>query len=352
MPDDPPDSFPDAERRAGVPGELEAAEEFETAPAGATPGSDPLAPDAPPPTSPEGPAAQPLPPSAVESFEPSSDADAWSRPPAAETQSHSVPPTPPIGESTLCPRCGTENRPGVTFCRQCGQRLVAPGAATVERPSAPEGMLTCGRCGTLNRAGMPFCQNCGAKLRAPGVAPGTAGAGTYPEAAAPGTRPAPRAVHTRAVLGPLVLLIGAVGLSVAWLLPFAYGRGSLFARSFGSADGYQFAFWDYYTEVGTRLADQAYFGFAAPVPLLVALLVLLAIGGFVRGRPGALQMLGLLIAFLWALGLGALFIVVEVLGAETTQITDLLRSLTPAGIIFLLSALIVLIGLLTRFARS
>ena len=43
---------------------------------------------------------------------------------AAAVPAHSVPATEP-GESTKCPRCGTENRPGIAFCRNCGQRLVA-----------------------------------------------------------------------------------------------------------------------------------------------------------------------------------------------------------------------------------
>ena len=87
-------------------------------------------------------------------------------------QAHAVPAgEEAIGESTQCPRCGTENRPGLAFCRNCGQRLVAAGvASTVERPGAPEGTMACPRCGTHNRAGVAFCQNCGANLR--GAAPG------------------------------------------------------------------------------------------------------------------------------------------------------------------------------------
>ncbi|MDQ3880078.1 MAG: zinc ribbon domain-containing protein, partial [Chloroflexota bacterium] len=231
----------------------------------------------------------------------------------------------------------------------CGQRLVAPGAATVQRPAAPEGMQTCARCGTLNRVGVPFCQNCGANLRSAASYPAQ---GAYPVPAAPVPARAPASAQGGAVLGPLVLIIGAVGLAVAWLLPFAYDTSSLYSRSFGSADGYQVAFWRELPEVGSRLADQAYFSVAAPVPVLVLLLAILALAGFFRARPGILQGLGLLIAFFWALSLGVLFVVVEVLGANTTEVTDLLRSLTPAGIIFLLSSLIVLIGLLTRFARS
>ncbi|MFN2484440.1 MAG: zinc ribbon domain-containing protein [Candidatus Limnocylindria bacterium] len=341
MPDDPEQS-PAGDQRPGVPGEAEAAEEFETVPQAASAPNEPQ------------PAAAP--PSAVESFETPTTADATAWPPPADAApAQSVPPTTPVGEGTLCPRCGTENRPGVTFCRQCGQRLVAPGAATVERPAAPEGMQTCPRCGTLNRAGVPFCQNCGANLRPTpaAAAPAYQPQPPYPvPAAGSAARSAPASAQGGAVLGPLVLIIGAVGLAVAWLLPFAYDTGSLYARSFGSADGYQVAFWRELPDVGSRLADQAYFAVAAPVPALVFVLGILAIAGFFRARPGILQVLGLLIAFVWALSLGVLFVVVEVLGANTTEITELLRSLTPAGIIFLLSSLIVLIGLLTRFARS
>ncbi|HET6381169.1 MAG TPA: zinc-ribbon domain-containing protein, partial [candidate division Zixibacteria bacterium] len=101
---------------------------------------------------------------------PPSEVEAYAAPPSVHTEpampAHSVPATEP-GESTRCPRCGTENRPGISFCRSCGQRLVAAGTpTTVERPAAPEGTQQCPRCGTHNRAGVAFCQNCGANLRA------------------------------------------------------------------------------------------------------------------------------------------------------------------------------------------
>ena len=118
-------------------------------------------------------------------------------------------PATEVGESTQCPRCGTENRPGVAFCRSCGQRLIAAGvAATVERPGAPEGTMACPRCGTHNRAGVAFCQNCGANLRA--VAPGY-----VPPAVAVAGEPSSESVEVGrrgAVLGPVVLLIGLVGI--------------------------------------------------------------------------------------------------------------------------------------------
>jgi len=259
---------------------------------------------------------------------------------------HSVPATQP-GESTQCPRCGTENRPGIAFCSNCGQRLVAAGAAaTVARPEAPEGTQACPRCGTHNRAGVAFCQNCGANLRAagPGVPPAEAGT-----AAAAATVEPDRAGH--AVLGPVVLLVGALGMATGWLLPFALGTGSLYDRAFGDPAGYGIAFWTGYDQI-SGLASQAYFGFAAPVPILVALLVVLAMAGIVKATPGMLQVIGLTISLAWSVGLLILFVVVEVLASEAGDMLTMLAGLSPAGIIFALSSLIVIIGTLTRFGRG
>ncbi|HEX2194947.1 MAG TPA: zinc-ribbon domain-containing protein [Candidatus Limnocylindria bacterium] len=287
---------------------------------------------------------------------PPSDVEAYAGPPDATepvvpvAAAHSVPATEP-GESTLCPRCGTENRPGIAFCRNCGQRLVAAGApTTVARPAPPEGTQACARCGTHNRAGVAFCQNCGANLRVaeegyvpPPVAPAeAAGAGVAHEAR---TEPA-----GRAFLGPVVLLIGAIFTGVAWVLPFAIGASSLFEGAYGPG-GYGIAFWSGYEGLDT-LAEQAYFGFAAPAPVLVALLVLLAIGGIAKRVPGPVQVIGLVVALVWAIGLVVLFFVVEVLGSGGTDLLGVMRQLTPGGIIFMLASLIAIIGVLTRFGRG
>lgn len=287
------------------------------------------------------------PPSEVEAYPvppPAGEEHAAAAPDAAPA--HAVPAAESTtGESTQCPRCGTENRPGLSFCRNCGQRLMAAGVATtVERPGTPEGTTACARCGTHNRAGVAFCQNCGANLR--GAAPG------YVPPAAAG-EPAPAAARRQggAILGPVVLLIGLIGLVTGYLLPFAYGPGSLLDRAIG-AGGWGIAFWDGYPEVGAALVDQVYFGLAAPVPLLGLLLVVLAIAGFVRAAPGLLQTIGLVVALLWALALIVLFVIVELAGNWGGDLVGLLRVLTPAGIIFLLSGLIITIGVLTRFGRS
>jgi hypothetical protein len=138
----------------------------------------------------------------------------------------------------------------------------------------------------------------------------------------------------------------------AWLLPFAYGAGSLWDRSFGSPGGYGIGFWSGYPAVGSGIIDKAYFGFAAAAPVLVALLVVLAVAGFLRAAPGNLQRAGLVAAAVWALGLVVCFVVVEIAGGWTGDLVELLRAMTPGGIIFLLASLIVLIGDLTRLART
>jgi len=285
------------------------------------------------------------PPAEVEAY-PSTESAV---PPMApfDAGAHSVPDSEATtGESTKCPRCGTENRPGLAFCRECGQRLVAAGVApTVERPGAPEGTQACPRCGTHNRSGVAFCQNCGANLR--GAAPGY----VPPAVAGEGEEAAPAVERRGAVLGPVVLLIGMIGLITGYLLPYLYGTGSLFDRAAG-AGGYGVAFWSGYPDVGAGLADQAYFGLAGPVPLFALILAILAIAGFVRARPGMLQTTGLVISLVWSVGLIVLFGVVEVGGNWGGDVVGVLRELTPAGIIFFLASLIVLIGTLTRFGRG
>ena len=282
-------------------------------------------------------------PEEVEAY-PATDSGSVVAPAAA----HAVPDAEgSTGESTQCPRCGTENRPGLSFCRNCGQRLVAAGAAsTVERPGVPEGTQACPRCGTHNRAGVAFCQNCGANLR------GTSEA-YVPPAAAADDREVEEAPRARgAVLGPVVLLIGLAGLITGYLLPFIYGSSnSLFERAW-AADGYGIAFWNGYPEVGASLADQAYFGLTAPIPLLALIVLALAVAGFVRAAPGMLQSLGLGVVLLWSVALIVLFLIVEVAANWNGDMVGLLRALTPAGIIFFLSSLILLIGTLTRFSRG
>jgi hypothetical protein len=343
--------------------DVEEAEEFETSPwpqadtgqAAEPAAAEPALAEPMPAEAEAAPAADaPLPPPEPPTADlPPPDVEAYPPPDATEpvmpaVSAHSVPATEP-GESTQCPRCGTENRPGISFCRNCGQRLVAAGApTTVERPAPPEGTQACPRCGTHNRAGTAFCQNCGANLR-------TAAEGYVPPAVAvpedsAAVEPPADAGEGRAFLGPVVLLIGAIFLGVAWALPFAIGDESPFEQAFGVA-GYGVSFWSAYDGIA-GLADQAYFGFAAPSPILVLLLVLLAVAGVIKRAPGPLQVIGLVIALVWAIGLIALFVVVEVLGAGASDLLGIMRVLTPGGIIFMLASLIVVIGVFTRLARG
>ncbi len=262
------------------------------------------------------------------------------------TAAHTVPATV-VGESTQCPRCGTENRPGIAFCRNCGQRLVAAGApATLQRPGVPEGTQACPRCGTHNRAGVAFCQNCGANLRGPAAG----AAGYVPPTVETSAEEVSVERPRHAVLGPIVLLIAVIGLITGWLLPFLTG-GSLYERAAASG-GYGVAFWNGFNTTAGSIADQLYYALAALAPLLVLLLVVLAIAGFVRAQPGVLQSIGLVVALIWAIGLVVLFVVVELLPASSGGLAATLRALSPAGIILLLASLIAVIGTLTRFGRS
>ena len=185
---------------------------------------------------------------------------------------------------------------------------------------------------------MAFCQNCGANLRPPD-------SGVTAAQPAP-TIEAPR----RAFLGPVVLLIGAAGMATGWLLPFSFGGASLWDRAYGAPGGYGLAFWLGYPQ--GSLLDQAYFGLAAPVPVLVLLLIDLAVAGLIRAAPGLLQRIGLLVALAWGLGLVAVFLVVELVGGPGGDVISVLRGLSPGGIIFMLSGLIVAIGTLTRLWRA
>ncbi len=238
---------------------------------------------------------------------------------AAGAAAHGVPDAEAaVGESTQCPRCGTENRPGLAFCRNCGQRLVAAGVATtVERPGTPEGTMACPRCGTHNRAGVAFCQNCGANLR--GTAPGYVPPAVAGEAAAE----TPAVERRGAVLGPVVLLIGMVGLITGYLLPF--GEDSLYDRAFGPG-GYGIAFWSAYPDRTAASPTRSTSASRHRCRSSRVLLAILAVAGFMRARPGSLQLPGLVIALAWSVGLIVLFVVVEVIGGWSGDIVDVLRA--------------------------
>ena len=205
--------------------------------------------------------------------------------------------------------------------------------------------MACPRCGTHNRAGVAFCQNCGANLR--GTAPG------YVPPAVAGPPPAhrPRAERRGAVLGPVVLLIGMVGLITGYLLPFAYGTGSLYERAFG-ARRLRHRVLDRVPPDEGRLADTGVLrprgtgadpGRAPRHPRRRRLR---------PRRPGTLQTHGLVVALAWSVGLIVLFVVVEVVGNWSGDIVDVLRAAHAGGIILFLASLIVVIGTLTGSAGA
>ena len=257
----------------------------------------------------------------------------------AAPMAHVVPATP-AGEEQRCPGCGALNRPGIAFCATCGRRLPSAGAPA-ERPSAAGEAAGCPRCDTPNPAGAAFCQRCGANLRA---AEAVTAAAVEPAPDLPLAPPRPW-------LGPAVLVIGAAGMILAWALPFDYGSGSLLDRTLGPG-GWGLAFWSGYPSAVDGLAAQIYFGFAAPVPLLILGLLVLAGWGLRSAAPQGAQRIGLLVAGAWALALSVGFVGVELLAGPGGGVIAVLRALSPAGVIFLLAGLVSAIGVATRLARG
>jgi hypothetical protein len=137
-------------------------------------------------------------------------------------------------------------------------------------------------------------------------------------------------------------------MATAWLLPFAIGGGSLAEQALGP-DGYGLAFWTAYPEDG-GLLEAAYFGVAAPLPILVGLMLLLATVGVLRAVPGRVQRIGLGVVLGWCAAFAILFLVFEIGSALGGDLIGLLRSLSPAGLIGSLSAVIGAIGSVTRLA--
>jgi len=215
------------------------------------------------------------------------------------------------------------------------------------RPGSGAEAAPCPRCGAINRSGSAFCSECGFNIR-PAVA---AAAGPV---AASGSVPLPEATPSTAVrpvrawLGPTVLTIAAVGLATAWFLPFSLVEGSLADQALGSG-GYGLAFWTAYP-ADAGLLQAMYFGVAAPLPIAVGLLLLLAGVGAIRGTPGRPQRIGLGIALVWCAALAILFVVVEIGSGLGDDLIGLLRGLSPAGLIGFLSGIIGAIGAVTRLA--
>ena len=66
----------------------------------------------------------------------------------------------------LCPKCGSQNETGATFCDQCGNSLSGLDAGASVQPAqavvAPVGSSNCPACGAAVIPGEAFCDNCGA----------------------------------------------------------------------------------------------------------------------------------------------------------------------------------------------
>lgn len=88
------------------------------------------------------------------------------------------PTTPPMEAvaGPTCPRCNSVNKPGASFCMNCGSSLAVQGAtATAQSQSLTR---RCTSCGTEVPASVAFCTNCGQSLQAAPATPATTIAAT------------------------------------------------------------------------------------------------------------------------------------------------------------------------------
>lgn len=69
--------------------------------------------------------------------------------------------------SEFCQKCGSNLKPGVKFCADCGFSVAALESPIVENPEVEETVRdTCAQCNTPLEPGDEFCMNCGSKVSA------------------------------------------------------------------------------------------------------------------------------------------------------------------------------------------
>ncbi len=75
---------------------------------------------------------------------------------------------------TICTGCQTQNRDGVRFCKNCGQRLTADVEKHRDADTQPVAIRCCSQCGNPTRQGSHFCRVCGAPTSPLSSSPQTA----------------------------------------------------------------------------------------------------------------------------------------------------------------------------------
>ena len=117
-------------------------------------------------------------------------------PPPAEA---SVIVAPAAPSPARCARCGTDNTPGLRFCRMCGMTLQSDVPTQRPAPVAVAGATPCPRCGTLVDRSAAFCGVCGMSAGEIGTAAGVGPAVT------PGLQTVPPVgAHAAAPVAPVV----------------------------------------------------------------------------------------------------------------------------------------------------
>ncbi len=205
------------------------------------------------PTTPPERGDEPIQPSEVEAYPAAAVA-------AAADESRLTPRTPPPLRRRMLSRPARRRSARAPSARAAAPRIdpAWPSVATAASGWLPPESRARSSAPAPRRARWPV------RAAAPTIAPASPSARTAARTCAPsppatcrrrwsGGEPSAETVEVGrrgAVLGPVVLLIGLVGIVTGYLLPFLYGSGSLFERAWG-ADGYGVAFWTAYPDVGS-----------------------------------------------------------------------------------------------------
>jgi Double zinc ribbon/zinc-ribbon domain len=178
------------------------------------------------------------------------------------------PTSPPVNAEAglTCPRCNSANKPGASFCMNCGSSLSAQGltamAATVQ--SQP---LTrqCPSCSAEVPVGVAFCTSCGQSMQAtatpatavaPTVYCGNCGKQNAPEMRFCGSCGAPLATGTPAPMSQSYPQTGPYGQPSQFGQPSQYGQPSQFGQPQYPAQYPQQVQNPQYTQAGQQYPQQ------------------------------------------------------------------------------------------------
>lgn len=127
-----------------------------------------------------------------------------------------------------CPKCGEKVKTGVKFCQNCGAKIPVDSAGTARQ--TPK---YCPECGTAVRAGTKFCENCGLALSGRGITRSRINAAENPilERGSQQKKSSSRRIVTGAIIAVVLLLALAFWSKVITVHPIPVSGSPLLAQA-------------------------------------------------------------------------------------------------------------------------